>query len=389
MENNLKVYGVAGLFSSPDEIIKAAEAVSDSQYKNYDIHTPYPVHGMDKAMKLPPSKLGFITLVFGLTGTAVALLFMYWAMSVSYPMVIGGKPFFAFPAFIPVTFEVTVLLATLATVIGMLTFFFKFPDNAHPLHDTGYMRQVSKDKFGVWIGAQEDGSDTEQAAQFLRSLGAYTTEIIYFPEKKWQDAFSPRFLWFLAAVAIVTCGGTYIALNKVLINIPFTWMSNQDRLNAQSTSTFFKDGKSMRIPVSGTVARGHIPYLYKDLKTQPAVPLKNPAIAGIASLSAGKKNYEVFCSPCHGYLGDGDSRLREQFPKPPSLHTAKLRGWEDGNIYHVIMAGQNVMPSYASQISNEDAWSIVNYVRVLQKAKNASVDEIKQFKKEAPANVAK
>ncbi|MFN3695783.1 MAG: DUF3341 domain-containing protein, partial [Ignavibacterium sp.] len=132
---NKKLYGLAALFKTPDEIIEVAKKTSASGYQKYDIHSPYPVHGIERAMKLKPSKLGFITLVFGLTGSALALLLMYWTMSVDYPMIIGGKPFFALPAFIPITFEVTVLLATLATVIGMITFFFRFPENDHPLHD--------------------------------------------------------------------------------------------------------------------------------------------------------------------------------------------------------------------------------------------------------------
>ena len=133
MKRSNKLFGITAIFNSPNEIIHAAKAISNSGFKNFDINTPYPLHGMDKAMKLKPSKLGYITLAFGLSGAAFTLLFIYWAMSIDYPQVIGGKPFFAFPAFIPVTFEVTVLLATLSTVIGLLTFMFGFPNNKQSL----------------------------------------------------------------------------------------------------------------------------------------------------------------------------------------------------------------------------------------------------------------
>jgi hypothetical protein len=63
------------------------------------------------------------------------------------------------------------------------------------------------------------------------------------------------------------------------------------------------------------------------------------------NLLLGKTKYNIYCSPCHGYFGEGDSRLRGQFPNPPSLHSQKLRDWTDGRIYHVIQVGQNVMPS--------------------------------------------
>lgn len=389
MKRTDKLFGVAGLFSTPDEIIKAANNTANAGYKKYDVHTPYPVHGMDRAMKLPPSKLGFVTLGFGLSGTVTALLLMWFTMGLDYPMIIGGKPFFALPAFIPVTFELTVLFATLATVIGMLTFFFGFPSNSHPLHDTPYMQAVSKDKYGVCIESDDPMFEIEKSKDFLRSLGAYDVQEIYYPEKEQWSSFDTRFLGILLVVALVTSGVTYFSLNKLLYMVPFSWMSEQERLDVQSTSSFFSDGFSMRKPVKGTVARGFLPYEYADSLKQPTVPVVNPFIADKKLLALGEKKYRTFCSPCHGNYGDGDSRLRGQFPNPPSLHSAKVREWADGNIYHVIMVGQNVMPSYANQLNSDEAWAVVSYIRALQKAKNADENDIKEFKKESAANVSK
>ena len=389
MKRIQKVFGVSGLFNTPDEIIHAAKSVSDLGYTKYDVHTPYPVHGMDDAMKLKPSKLGFITLAFGLTGAALALGLMYFTMAKDYPMIIGGKPFFSLPAFIPVTFELTVLLATLSTVIGMLTFFFKFPSNAHPLHDTTYMKAVSADKYGVCIEADDVLFDEEKSKILLKSLGAHTIEVIYHPQVTIYNAFSPKFLGVLAVIAIMVSGGTYFTLNKLLYIAPYSWMSKQERVTAQSRSDFFKDEFGMRTPVKGTVARGFIPYAYKGIAQQPAIPLSNPLLPSKAVLETGKRKFLTFCSPCHGNYAEGDSRLRGQFPKPPSLHSTKVREWADGNIYHVIMVGQNVMPSYANQLTTDEAWSIIHYVRTLQKAKNATEDDIKVYKKEVTENVTK
>ncbi|MCB0753622.1 MAG: cytochrome c, partial [Ignavibacteriae bacterium] len=86
--------------------------------------------------------------------------------------------------------------------------------------------------------------------------------------------------------------------------------------------------------------------------------------------------FNIYCSPCHGYLAEGDSRLRGQFPNPPSLHSEKVRGWSDGRIYHVIVSGQNVMPSYSSQLSREERWAVVNYIRVLQRSLNAKESDL-------------
>lgn len=386
--NNKKLFGITALFNTPDEIIKAAEKVSDEGFTKFDVNTPYPVHGMDNAMKLNPSKLGFITLSFGLTGTAIALFFMYYTQSIDYPMNIGGKPYFSLPAFLPVTFEVTVLLATLSTVIGMFTFFFKFPHNNHPLHDTSYMKKVSVDKFGLCIEADDPEFDENKIRELFIGLGSSEIEAIYYPEDKDIKMFAPKFLGFLALIAVITSITTYFVLNYLLYVVPFSWMSNQDKITVQKKVDFFGDGFGVRPAVSGTVARSFLPYEYKGMP-QPVMPLTNPFLADEKNISLGKKKYDTFCSPCHGYFGEGDSRLRGQFPNPPSLHSEKVRTWQDGEIYHVIVNGQNVMASYAPQLSIEERWAIINYIRVLQKAKNPNEDDIQFAKKESQVNVTK
>ncbi len=386
MERNNTLHGITALFDTPDQIIHAAEKVSNSGYKEFDVHTPYPVHGMDDAMKLKPSKLGYVTLVFGLSGAALALLLQYWTMVVDYPMNIGGKPFFSLPAFIPVTFELTVLLATLATVIGMISVFFRFPDNKHPLHDTPYMASVSRDKYGVFIAAKDKKFDTAEVKALFESLGGKNISEVYEIEKTLFDAFNPKYIGLLATVAVLVSGGTYFALNKLSFIAPFNWMERQFRGVPQEHSDFFADGRMMREPVKGTVARGHMPYEFKDSTAQPAEPLPNPLIASSDVLKLGQKKYLTFCSPCHGNYGDGDARLNGQFPVPPSLHTQKLQQWKDGNIYHVITVGQNVMPSYAHQMTVKERWAVVSYIRALQKAKNASEADIQQYRKENTSN---
>lgn len=379
MKRSEKLYSVSAIFNSPDDIISAAKKTEAAGYKNWDVHTPYPIHGMDNAMKLKPSKLGYVTLTFGLTGAVVALLFMYWALSINYPMNIGGKPFFALPAFIPVTFEVTVLLATVCTVLGMITFFFWFPNNSHPLHDTQYMKTVAVDKFGITIEASDPQFDEAKVSEFLRSIGSTSLEKIYFPIEEKRKVFEPKFILFLLVIAFVVSGSTYFALNKLMYMDPFNWMMEQDRLNPQHSSEMFKDNFGMRPPVEGTVARGYLPYEFKG-KPEPTVPLVNPVFPTEKALALGKKKYDTFCSPCHGWYGDGAARLNNQYPNPPSFHSAKVVNWADGNIYHVIVNGQNVMSSYAALLTPEERWSVVLYIRALQRAKNATVEDIKKIK---------
>jgi mono/diheme cytochrome c family protein len=380
MKRSNKLFGIGAIFTSPNDIIHAAKVIGDSGYKNYDINTPYPVHGMDKAMKLKPSKLGYITLAFGLSGAAFAIFFMWWAMSVDYPQIIGGKPFFAFPAFIPVAFEVTVLLATLSTVIGLLTFMFGFPNNKQSLHDTDYMKKVSADKFGAVIYADDPQFNESKVKELYSSLRASNVELIYHFEKESYPIFQPKFLMLLLAVAVVTSGTTYFILNKLLFMPPFNWMVYQDKLSSQEKSEFFQDNYGSRPKVEGTVAKGFLPYPFAG-QNIPTETLANPLLPTKEVLKLGEKKYLSFCSPCHGNYADGDSRLRGQFPNPPTLHSTRAREFSDGMIYHIITHGQNVMPGYESQVTREERWAIVNYIRALQRAKNAKDSDIEEIQK--------
>ncbi|MGE5811019.1 MAG: quinol:electron acceptor oxidoreductase subunit ActD [Ignavibacteria bacterium] len=369
-----KLFGITALFDTPDEIIHAADKVS-AVYKDFDVNTPYPVHGMDRAMKLKSSKIGFITLVFGLSGAVFALLFMGWAMSMDYPMIIGGKPFFSLPAYIPITFEVTVLLATVSTVIGLLTFFFNYPQNTHPLIDTPYMKAVSLDKFGICIYASDSHFDEKKVRDLLEDLKGKNIESVYYQEKESYALFDPKFIIFLVIIAVVVSGATYITLNKLMYLPPFDFMLWQNKTYVQSTSNFYADKFGMRTPVEGTVARSFIPYPYTG-QPEPVKTLVNPLLPAKENLELGRRKFLTYCSPCHGDYADGTSRLNQQFPNPPSLHTDRARNFTDGRIYHIITNGQNIMSSYSSQITREERWAIVNYIRVLQRAKNAKESDL-------------
>jgi mono/diheme cytochrome c family protein len=104
--------------------------------------------------------------------------------------------------------------------------------------------------------------------------------------------------------------------------------------------------------------------------------LSNPLPVSKQVLLKGKEKYDTFCSPCHGYYGKGDSRMNGQFPNPPTLHSDKVRNWADGNVYHVIVNGQNVMPSYAKQMTKDERWSVIHYIRVLQRSQNAKDSDV-------------
>ena len=109
---------VVGSFEREEDILKAVQAARSSGWRVCDVYTPYAVHGMDEAMGLRPSRLPLACFIFGLIGAATGVWFQYWSMAVSWPVNVGGKPWNSLPAWIPVTFELTVLLAGLGVVLA-------------------------------------------------------------------------------------------------------------------------------------------------------------------------------------------------------------------------------------------------------------------------------
>lgn len=374
-ERSGEIYAVAALFDTPDDIFHAAQKIGNSEYIKYDVHTPYPIHGMDDAMKLKPTKLGYVTFIFGLIGVSIALLMIGYMSGIDYNNIIGGKPFFALPPSMPVAFELTVLFAALLTIIFTLFVFNKLPKIFHPLMDTEYMKRVSTDKYGIIIEAGDNNFDKDKVTELFKQLGSSSVSVIYKlkqdEEKIKTPIFDLKFIGILAGAAVITAIGTYLILNKLIYTTPFDWMADQFRVNAQTQSKFFPDGFGMRIPVEGTVSRGTSPYEFKGMPDSAVKNLSNPLPVSKEVFTRGKQKYETFCSPCHGFYGKGDSRLRGQYPNPPTLHSEKIKNFKDGNIYHIIVNGQNVMPSYAKQISPDDRWAIVHYIRALLRSQNA------------------
>lgn len=369
------LYAVAALFDTPDEIIHAAEKVSGSGYKRFDVLTPYPVHGMDGAMNLKPSNIGWVGLIAGMSGTSLAFLMIWWMVGVNYPNIFGGKPFFNLPASIPIMFELTVLLSALTLAGSLIAIYMKLPSNANPLMDTEFIKRVTSDKFGIYIEAKDPKFNKDEVEAMFKQLGSSSVSFIHEAVYEVGDTKNPllntKFLGALIGSSVITVVITYLVLNVLLFLPPFNWMHYQAKVLPQSESKFFKDGWSMRRPVEGTVARGFIPYEFAGMPDSMVVPTPNPLPVNQKVLDLGKKRYDTYCSPCHGFYGKGDSRLRGQFPVPPTLHSEKVMNWKDANIYHVITNGQNTMPSYASSISRDDRWAIIHYLRVLQRSQNA------------------
>ena len=165
MEAGRTLVGMAGLYDDPDSLIAAAEAVRDAGYQKWDCHTPYPVHGLDDAMGLKPSPMPYICLGMGGVGLSLAVLMQWWMSAVAYPVRIGGKQFFSWQAFIPITFELFVLFAAISTFVGMILLC-KLGKWHSPLRDSGVMLAVTTTRHGVVLES-EDALFTEEGARAL------------------------------------------------------------------------------------------------------------------------------------------------------------------------------------------------------------------------------
>lgn len=175
---NKQVYGVLAEFRNPKELVDAATSVKKSGYKDFDTYAPFPIHGMEKAMGLKNSPLGWIVLVGGLTGMIGALALMIWVMGYEYPMNISGKPFINIPIYVPITFELTVLLSAFAAVFGML-FLNNLPRLHNPIFNADRFEKASDDGFFVCIEASDKLFAEEKITELFRDNGATHIETVY------------------------------------------------------------------------------------------------------------------------------------------------------------------------------------------------------------------
>lgn len=177
MADKEKAFGMVAEFDSAKSLLHAAEKLSDQGYTVYDAHSPFPIHGMDDAMKLGQSKLPLIVFACALTGTLTGLGLQTWVHNFEYPLTIGGKPYFALPAYIPVIFELTVLLGAFAAVFGMLALN-GLPRPNHPTMSHSRFHKATDDAFFISVEATDPKYDASKTKDFLAQLGGKNIEVV-------------------------------------------------------------------------------------------------------------------------------------------------------------------------------------------------------------------
>ena len=166
-----EVYGLVAEFQAADDLVVAAAEARRAGYRKLDAFSPFPIEGLPAALGLAPTRLQAVVLAGGIVGGLTAYGFQCWVNLLDYPLNVGGRPLHSWPSFVPVTFELTILGAALAAVIGMLLRS-GLPRPHHPLFDVPAFARATQDRFFLCIEAADPQYDTQATRRFLESLPA-------------------------------------------------------------------------------------------------------------------------------------------------------------------------------------------------------------------------
>jgi hypothetical protein len=164
-------------FADSGALIRAARALRDAGYSKFDCHSPFPIHGMNQAMGLRRSPIGWLAGLAAIIGCSVALTMQWWTMAVDYPLVIAGKPFFAYQAYVPVTFALGVIGAAFVGLFGMLVIN-RLPRYNHPVFNSENFIRVTDDSFFVTVESSDPKYDSADTQTFLETIGGKNPEVV-------------------------------------------------------------------------------------------------------------------------------------------------------------------------------------------------------------------
>jgi len=176
-EHRSYLHGVMGEFDTPEQLVAAAKKTREAGYKHVEAYTPFPIEGLSEHIGFRWTAVPLITLMGGIAGALTGFGLQYWCSAITYPLNIGGRPLNSWPAFIPVTFELTVLFSAISAVVGMIALN-KLPQPHHPVFHVERFSHASTDKFFLCIEARDPQFNLAESARFLQHLNAkHVTEV--------------------------------------------------------------------------------------------------------------------------------------------------------------------------------------------------------------------
>ena len=163
------IYGLMAEFDNPNDLLAATTRARVEGYRQMDAYTPFPVEGLAEALGFQHTRVPLIVLIGGLVGCATGYLMQYYLAAIDYPLNIGGRPLNSWPAFIPITFELTILVAALSAVLGMLALN-GLPMPYHPVFHVPRFALATRDRFFLCIEATDPKFERDATRRFLERL---------------------------------------------------------------------------------------------------------------------------------------------------------------------------------------------------------------------------
>ena len=415
-EEETQLVGLLAQFDDPDSLVAACDQCRQSGFTSTDAYTPFPIHGIDPALGIKRSILPFIVLCVGITGLMIGLGLQFFANSNAFDSVspfkgygyfIGGKPIFSVPANIPVTFEIIVLSSAFATFLGMWGLN-KLPMFSNPLHRISRFKRATNDKFFLVINADDAKFDRSSTEAKMTEWGAVAIEEV---RQDLTDTKLPKWLSLVGIMLaiVLLLPPIMIFRAKGMVNrqprLHFNPdMDYQDKFKAQTVGPIsddetnpylFADMRAMRQPVVGSISYGNLEtdsHYFRGLKADANPKPGEDNVADYATefpadieiddkfLARGKQRFEIYCSACHGYAGQGDGLVNKRamglaaggkatWTTAKSLHDPAVKDLKQnpvGRLFNTISYGRGTMGPYKDQITAKDRWAIVAYVKALQ-----------------------
>lgn len=409
-----ELYGMLAEYDTPGELVSAARKVRDAGYTEFDCFSPFPVHGIDPAMGIKRTILPLIIFGGGFTGAVSGIALQWWCNTHTWQWNISGKPLWptTVPAGIPIAYELGILLAVLTSFFGMWMAN-KLPQVWHPLFRSERFGRVTDDGFFLAIEARDRRFDAVHTRKLLTDAGAIAVEACYLdpdPRKKEMPKWILGFIVASTAFALIPFAVAAKARNShssephIYIFPDMNW---QPKYKSDTAMDMFPDDRANRGDIPGTIARGWLEAddtFYRGLDNgawTTAFPKAygdgTPFAVDDALLKRGQDRYNIYCTPCHGYDGRGASDPDEQLAMVPFRVKQGGGLWQprnlveapaangtggvvvqmpNGQLFNTISNGYSTMQGYAAQITHADRWAIVAYVRALERAQNASLDDV-------------
>ncbi|MDX2092612.1 MAG: quinol:electron acceptor oxidoreductase subunit ActD [Kofleriaceae bacterium] len=395
-----ELYGVLAEYDTPGELIDAARKVRDAGYTDFDCYSPFPVHGIDDAMGIKRTILPLVVFGGGATGLLGGIFLQWWMNAYNWPWNISGKPAWSIPANVPIAFEGTILFSVFASFFGMWILN-KLPQVWHPFFRSDRFARVTDDAFILGIEARDRRFDHEATTKLLKDAGAIEIENVYLeadPARKQMPKWIVAFIVASTAFALIPFAVAAKARSSHSksphIHI-FPDMDFQPKYKSDQPDDMFADGRSNRGHVDGTIARGHLnadDVFYRGLEGGNwTLGFPKEVEINDALIKRGQQRYNIYCSVCHGFDGQGNGAVPQRVAAGGGAWAAQnlvkpggtALSMPNGQLFNTISNGFNTMPGYSTQIPPADRWAIVLYVRALQRSQNASQTDVPADKQDS------